>query len=83
MSLWEAGEVCILAAVCAPNHTIAIARMDPEKTLLSLDQIAVTLFAASRIGNRAIGKQELVRMMGAVVPQPRHNEQRTYLDQRM
>jgi len=31
----------------------------------------------------AIEKQELVRMMGVVVPELRHNEQSTHLDQRM
>jgi len=166
ISMREAGEICVLAAACAPNRSIAIPRMDSEKDLRTLDQIAATFLslqgfepriyrdeqeARMKIGddlrsgyypllltpldtagekayeefvgdgeevdefgmsnllavryaaapaeavamfvdevgkliaepNSIIEKQDLVQMMGVVVPELRHNEQRTHLDQRM
>jgi FlaA1/EpsC-like NDP-sugar epimerase len=166
ISMREAGEICVLAAACAPNRSIAIPRMDSEKDLRTLDQIAAMFLslqgfepriyrdeqqARMKMGddlrsgyypllltaldtagekpyeefvgdgeegdefgmsnllavryapvpadsvakfvdemeklvadpNCNIEKRDLVRMMGVVVPELRHNEQRTHLDQRM
>jgi FlaA1/EpsC-like NDP-sugar epimerase len=166
ISLREAGEICVLAAACAPSQSIAIPRMDAQKDLRPLEQIAATflslqgfepriyrdehearikvaedmrsgyypllLTALDTAGEKsyeefvgdgeevdefgmssllavryspvpaesvvafveevekliaepsiAVEKQDLVRMMGVVVPELRHNEQRTHLDQRM
>lgn len=166
ISLREAGEICVLAAACAPSHSIAIPRMDAQKDLRPLDQIAATFLSLQKFEPRiyrdeqearmkigedmrsgyypllltaldtageksyeefvgdgeevdefgmssllavryspvptetvvafvdevekliaeptiAVEKQDLIRMMGVVVPELRHNEQRTHLDQRM
>jgi FlaA1/EpsC-like NDP-sugar epimerase len=166
ISMREAGEICVLAAACAPSRSIAIPRMDAQNDLRPLDQIAATFLSLQgfepriyrdeqearmktgddlRSGyypllltpldtagekpyeefvgdgeevdefgmsnllavrysavpaesvvtfvnevegliaepNLSIEKQDLVRMMGVVVPELRHNEQRTHLDQRM
>ena len=166
LSLREAGEICVLAAACAPSHSLAIPRMDALTDLRPLDEIATTfltvqgfepriyrdeqearmkvaediragyypllLTALDTAGEKAyeefvgdgeevdefgmtnllavryapvpaatvttfvdeveklilepgieIEKQELVRMMGVVVPELRHNAQQTHLDQRM
>jgi len=40
VSLRESGELCALAATMAPNRTIVIPRLDPEKHLVPLQTIA-------------------------------------------
>lgn len=41
VSLRESGELCVLAATLAPDRTIVIPRLDPEKHLVPLQAIAV------------------------------------------
>lgn len=40
VSLRESGELCVLAATLAPDRTIVIPRLDPEKHLVHLQSIA-------------------------------------------
>ena len=42
----EAGELCMLAAFCAPDHHIIFPRMEPETELQSLQDIAVRVLLA-------------------------------------
>ncbi len=67
----EFGMTNLLAVRYAsvPTETV-VAFVDEVERLISEPHIA-------------IDKQDLVRMMGVVVPELRHNEQRTHLDQRM
>lgn len=43
ISLKEAGQICLLASVCAPDRTILIPRFDPNTDLLDLEMIARTV----------------------------------------
>jgi FlaA1/EpsC-like NDP-sugar epimerase len=40
ISLREAGQICLLAAVCGPNRHILIPRLDPQTDVRSLEDIA-------------------------------------------
>lgn len=41
ISLREAGQICLIAGTCAPDRTIVIPRLQPEKDLRKLSDIAI------------------------------------------
>jgi FlaA1/EpsC-like NDP-sugar epimerase len=40
VSMEEAGEICTLASLCAPNHSIVLPRLNPEDHLIEMQEIA-------------------------------------------
>lgn len=40
VSMEEAGQICLLAAFCAPNDKILIPRLDPQNDLIELEKVA-------------------------------------------
>jgi FlaA1/EpsC-like NDP-sugar epimerase len=43
VSLREAGQICLLAAACGPDHYIAVPRLDPEADTRLLEDVAAGL----------------------------------------
>lgn len=62
ISLREAGEICVLAAACAPSHSIAIPRMDAEKDLRPIDEIAATFLSLQGFEPRIYRDEQEARM---------------------
>lgn len=56
VSLRESGELCVIAAVLAPDRTIVIPRLDPEKHLVLLQTIAERFL--SRHGYEAVYNED-------------------------
>ena len=40
ISMQESGQICLLAAFCAPDNHLLIPRMEPEKDLIQLEDVA-------------------------------------------
>lgn len=61
ISLREAGQICLLASVCAPNRHLVIPRLEPDNDLHDLEEIAVQVLQYNNYEPRKYDDESVAR----------------------